>query len=83
MYFAGIRTLQVRNPDKTHAVLRRRAAKAGISLQEYLLMTLNELAERPTVREVLEPWAESRHRTTLEPRAGFTARPIGQSGLRT
>jgi antitoxin FitA len=54
MYFAGMKTLQVRDlPDKTHAVLRRRAAEAGMSLQEYLLMTLNELAERPTVREVL------------------------------
>jgi antitoxin FitA len=49
-----MKTLQVRNlPDKTHAVLRRRAAEAGMSLQEYLLATLNELAERPTVREVL------------------------------
>jgi plasmid stability protein len=28
MYFAGMKTLQVRNlPDKTHAVLRRRAPK--------------------------------------------------------
>jgi antitoxin FitA len=34
-------------------VLRRRAAEAGMSLQEYLLATLNELAERPTVSEVL------------------------------
>jgi plasmid stability protein len=49
-----MKTLQVRNlPDETHAVLRRRAAEAGMSLQEYLLMTLNELAERPTVSEVL------------------------------
>jgi plasmid stability protein len=49
-----MRTLQVRNlPDETHAVLRRRAAEAGMSLQEYLLATLNELAARPTVREVL------------------------------
>ena len=49
-----MKTLQVRNlPDETHAVLRRRAAEAGMSLQEYLLATLNELAERPTVREVL------------------------------
>ena len=54
MYFAGMKTLQVRNlPDETHAVLRRRAAEAGMSLQEYLLATLNELAARPTVGEVL------------------------------
>jgi antitoxin FitA len=49
-----MKTLQVRNlPDETHAVLRRRAAEAGMSLQEYLLATLNELAGRPTVGEVL------------------------------
>ena len=49
-----MRTLQVRNvPEQTHAVLRQRAAKAGMSLQEYLLATLNELAARPTVAEVL------------------------------
>jgi len=49
-----MKTLQVRNlPDETHAVLRRRAVEAGMSLQEYLLATLNELAERPTVSEVL------------------------------
>jgi hypothetical protein len=39
------------------------------------MTTLNELAERPTVREVLEPWAESRHRPTLEPRAGLRLGP--------
>jgi plasmid stability protein len=50
-----MKTVQVRNvPDETHSVLRRRAAEAGTSLQEYLLATLNELAERPTVTEVLE-----------------------------
>ncbi len=49
-----MKTLQVRNvPDTTHAVLRRRAAVAGMSLQEYLLATLSELAARPTVEEVL------------------------------
>jgi antitoxin FitA len=49
-----MKTVQVRDlPDDTHAVLRRRAAEAGMSLQEYLLATLNELAQRPTVHEVL------------------------------
>jgi plasmid stability protein len=55
MQNVAMKTLQVRNlPDETHAVLRRRAAEAGMSLQEYLLMTLNELATRPTMREVLD-----------------------------
>jgi antitoxin FitA len=46
--------VQVRDvPDETHAVLRRRAGAAGMSLQEYLLAILNDLASRPTVSEVL------------------------------
>ena len=50
-----MKTVQVRNvPEQTHLVLRRRAAEAGMSLQEYLLSVLKELADRPTVPEVLE-----------------------------
>ena len=41
-------------PDPVHAVLRRRAAAAGQSLQEYLLGRLVEEATRPTVDEVLD-----------------------------
>jgi plasmid stability protein len=40
-------------PDSAHAVLRRRAAEAGQSLQEYLRAKLVEEASRPTVDEVL------------------------------
>ncbi|MCY7365085.1 MAG: hypothetical protein LH469_07225 [Frankiaceae bacterium] len=40
-------------PAETHAVLRRRAAAAGQSLQEYLRSRLIEEASRPTVDEVL------------------------------
>jgi plasmid stability protein len=54
MYVAGMRTVQVRNvPEETHSVLRQRAAEAGMSLQEYLLAALKDLAARPTVTEVL------------------------------
>jgi len=41
-------------PEHTHAVLRRRAAAAHQSLQEYLRMRLIEEAAAPTVDEVLE-----------------------------
>lgn len=41
-------------PEETHAVLRRRAAAAHQSLQEYLLMLLMDEASRPTLDEVLE-----------------------------
>ena len=37
-----------------HAELRRRAAAAGQSLQEYLLSLLVGEARRPTMEEVLE-----------------------------
>ncbi len=41
-------------PDEVHAVLRRRAAAAGKSLQEYLLGRLAEDAAAPTLEEVLD-----------------------------
>ena len=48
------KNVQIRNvPDRTHAVLRRRADAAGMSLQEYLLGMVNEAAAKPTVEEVL------------------------------
>jgi plasmid stability protein len=40
-------------PAETHAVLRRRAAAAHQSLQEYLRSRLIEEASHPTVDEVL------------------------------
>ena len=48
-------SVQVKDvPEHTHAVLRRRAAAAHQSLQEYLRMRLIAEAETPTVDEVLE-----------------------------
>jgi hypothetical protein len=41
-------------PEEVHAVLRRRAASARQSLQEYLLSRLIEEASRPTLEEVLD-----------------------------
>jgi hypothetical protein len=41
-------------PAQTHAVLRRRAAAAHQSLQEYLRTKLIEEAGRPTLDEVLD-----------------------------
>jgi antitoxin FitA len=41
-------------PENVHAILRRRAANAGQSLQEYLLGRLVEEASRPTLDEVLD-----------------------------
>ena len=48
-------SIQVKDvPSETHAVLRRRAAAAHQSLQEYLRAKLVEDASTPTVEEVLE-----------------------------
>ncbi|MBD7918470.1 hypothetical protein H9657_09295 [Cellulomonas sp. Sa3CUA2] len=41
-------------PEETHAVLRRRAAMAHQSLQEFLLTRLVEEAATPTLDEVLD-----------------------------
>jgi len=57
------KNIQIRNvPDEVHEVYKRRAAAAGMSLQEYLLADLTEQADRPTMKEVLDRIA-SRDRT--------------------
>ncbi len=49
------KNIQIRNvPDEVHEVYKRRAAAAGMSLQEYLLADLTEQAGRPTMQEVLD-----------------------------
>ena len=51
---ASMPSVQIKNvPDETHAVLRRRAAAANQSLQEYLRSRLIEDASAPTIDEVL------------------------------
>ncbi|RNL65530.1 hypothetical protein EFK50_05325 [Nocardioides marmoriginsengisoli] len=52
-------SLQVRNvPEDIHAELRRRAEMFGMSLSDYVLQLLTEVASRPTVAEVLQRSAE-------------------------
>ena len=48
-------SIQVKDvPEEVHAVLRRRAAASGQSLQEYLLGQLIEEALTPTLDELLD-----------------------------
>ena len=48
-------SIQVKDvPNDVHVILRRRAAAAGKSLQEYLLARLVEEARTPTLDEVLD-----------------------------
>ena len=52
---ALVPSVQIKDvPAETHAVLRRRAAAAGQSLQEYLRARLIREAGSPTVDEVLD-----------------------------
>ena len=54
-YHGGMPSIQVKDvPDEVHATLRRRAAAAGMSLQEYLLDRLEADASTPTLDEVLD-----------------------------
>lgn len=49
------RMIQVRNvPDALHRTLKVRAAMAGISLSDYLLAEIRQMAERPTLCELRE-----------------------------
>lgn len=45
--------IQIRNvPDALHRRLKSRAALAGMSLSDYLLQQIREVAERPTIEEL-------------------------------
>ncbi len=57
----GVPSIQVKDvPDDVHATLRRRAALAGQSLQEYLHARLIDDARTPTLDELLERQAVER-----------------------
>jgi plasmid stability protein len=48
-------SVQIKNvPPEVHRVLRKRAAAAGQSMQEYLLAQLTRQAEAETLEEVLD-----------------------------
>jgi len=47
--------IQLRNvPDDLHRSLKSRAAMAGMSLSDYLLQGIKEIAARPTLAELRE-----------------------------
>ena len=57
--------IQIRNvPDELHRELKARAARAGMSLSEYLLDQVREAAERPTLEQLRERLA---HRPAARP----------------
>ncbi len=47
------KTIQIRNvPDDLHRVLKVRAAQAGMTLSDYLLNEVRQVAARPTLDEL-------------------------------
>jgi len=49
------KNLQVRRvPDDVHRTLKARAARAGLTLSDYLLGEITEIANRPTLEELFE-----------------------------
>jgi antitoxin FitA len=47
--------IQIRNvPEEVHRTLKAQAARQGMSLSEYLLRDVVELASRPTLEEMVE-----------------------------
>ena len=60
--------VQIRNvPETLHRELKARAALAGMSLSDYLLGEMRELAERPTIEELRR---RLRSRTQTSPSVG-------------
>jgi len=58
------KNLQIRNvPDDVHATVRARAAAAGLSVSEYLLNQITDIAKHPTQAEV---FARAARRTRQE-----------------
>jgi antitoxin FitA len=60
------RMIRLRNvPDSLHRTLKARAALAGMSLSDFLLAEIRDLAERPTLAELRD---RVRNRLPVAPR---------------
>lgn len=56
--------IQIRNvPEDLHRRLKARAAAAGMSLSDYLLREIRQVAEQPTIEEL---WARIKRRRPVE-----------------
>ena len=56
------KTIQLRNvPDALHRKLKIRAAMAGMSLSDYLLAEIREIAEKPTLSKLQERLHQRKH----------------------
>jgi plasmid stability protein len=58
--------IQIRNvPDEVHRRLKVRAAEEGLTLSDLLAREAKELAERPTLREIVQRLAAEPGRRAL------------------
>lgn len=47
--------IQIRNvPDELHRTLKAKAARLGMTLSDYLLSEIEQVAEKPTLSELME-----------------------------
>jgi plasmid stability protein len=68
--------IQIRNvPPDVHRKLKARAALAGMSLSEYLLREVRNVAERPTLEEMIERLSK-RAPVRLRPSAAAVVRAM-------
>jgi plasmid stability protein len=52
--------IQIRNvPDELHRKLKVRAAERGTTLSDYLLAEVEEIADRPTLSELMDRLADA------------------------
>ena len=60
--------IQIRNvPDELHRTLRVQAAKAGMTLSDYLLSEIEQIAQKPTLRELMDRLAHDEPVELSEP----------------
>ncbi len=72
--------IQIRNvPDALHRTLKVRAAKAGMTLSDYLLSEIEQVAEKPTLAEMMER-LRSREPVELDEPPDVTIRRFRDAG---
>ena len=72
--------IQIRNvPDELHRKLKVRAAERGTTLSDYLLAEVEEIADRPTLSELMERLATDEPVVLDEP-PEVTIRRIREAG---
>jgi plasmid stability protein len=68
--------IQIRNvPDELHRKLKVRAASLGMTLSDYLLSEIEQIAEKPTLAEMMERLRQ-REPVELDEPPGVTIRRL-------